>query len=355
MSSVMDNDKVSVYAELTRTMGIEVLAPDINLSGVHFLVEGNKIRFALSAIRNVGEVAIGRVVEVRERGGKFKSLLDFCCRVHLNDFTKRALENLIKAGCFDSIDRRRTALLASLNDAFQEGHKNRRDLESGQVGLFGEDETEQNFELAKVPERPKKEILAWEKDALGFYISSHPLEEFAEKFSNFATLRQIKNAEFPNGKKIKVGGIISEAKRLNTKKGDLMAFMTLEDFSDSLKVTIFPKVFQHCLNAVVPEEIVVVVGRVELQGDNWQILADEVIAAENYSPDFYLTVAAPLENPATYDRLGNIFERHKGGSSIFMNRLGKWKKLSSNIKISDSENLREELKNLLGAENVKIY
>ena len=354
MSSVMDNDRVSVYAEMTRSLGIEVLQPDINLSGVHFLVEENKIRFAMSAIRNVGEVAISRVVEVREQGGKFKSLVDFCRRVHLNDFTKRALENLIKAGCFDSISKRRTALLESLNDAFNEGYKSRREKESGQVGLFGEEVQEINFELPLIPERPKNEILAWEKEALGFYLTGHPLDAYADKIKNLISLKKIKDNNFETGKRVKIGGIIAEAKRFNTKKGDMMAFATLEDFLGSVKVVIFPSVFQTCMNAILPEEIVIVVGKVENSGDNVQILADKVIAAENYQPDFYLIIPPQFENNLFYDKLTEIFQKHKGSGAIFLQRSGKWKKLTDR-KIADSNELRAELKNLLGAENVKIY
>ena len=376
MSSVMDNDKVSVYAEMTRSLGIEVLPPDINLSGVHFQVEVErlkgekvesdnhsnfspfhlstcpppKIRFAMSAIRNVGEIAISRVVEVRERDGKFKSLTDFCRRVHLNDFTKRALENLIKAGCFDSISKSRTALLESLDDAFHEGYKSRRDLESGQVGLFGEVEQENNFELPLIPERPKSEILAWEKEALGFYLTSHPLDAFADKIKNLISLQKIKSKIFENGKRVKVGGIIADAKRLTTKRGDMMAFARLEDFTDSIKLTIFPQVFQNCMNSIVPEEIVIVSGKVEISSDAVQILADKVIAVEDYQPDIYLTITAQVD----FNKLTAIFDRHAGGSAIFLKQLGRWKKLTDK-KISYSLELGKELKNLLGAENVKIY
>ena len=354
MSSVMDNDKVSIYAEMTRSLGIEILVPDINLSGVHFLAEKNKIRFAMSAIRNVGEVAISRVVEERERGGKFKSLVDFCKRVHLNDFTKRALENLIKAGCFDSISKRRTALLESLNDAFHEGHKSRREKASGQVGLFGEEEQQQHFELPLIPERPENEILAWEKEALGFYLTGHPLDAYAGKIKNLISLKKIKDKEFAAGKRVKVGGIVSEAKRFNTKKGELMAFATLEDFLGSVKVVIFPNIFQTCVNEILPEEIIVVSGKVEFTADDVQILADKIVAAESYQPDFYLIIPERFENSLFYDKLAEIFKKHKGEGVIFLQRFGKWKKLKDK-KISYSDELCKELKNLLGDENVKIY
>ena len=317
---------------------------------IKLLTPHSSLLIIQKAIRNVGEIAISRVVEVRERGGKFKSLTDFCRRVHLNDFTKRALENLIKAGCFDSISKRRTALIESLDDAFHEGHKSRRDLESGQVGLFGEVVQENNFELPLIPERPKNEILAWEKEALGFYLTGHPLDAFADKIKNLISLQKIKSKAFENGKRVKVGGIITDAKRLTTKRGDMMAFATLEDFTDSIKLTIFPQVFQNCMNSIVPEEIVIVSGKVEISSDAVQILADKVIAVEDYQPDIYLTITAQVD----FNKLTAIFDRHKGGSAIFLKQFGKWKKLTDK-KISYSLELGKELKNLLGAENVKIY
>ena len=205
-----------------------------------------------------------------------------------------------------------------------------------------------------IPERPKNEILAWEKEALGFYLTGHPLDAYADKIKNLISLKKIKDKEFETGKRVKVGGIIAEAKRFNTKKGDMMAFATVEDFLGSIKVVIFPGVFQTCMNAILPEEIVVVSGKVEISADDVQILADKVVAAENYQPDFYLIIPADLENSLTYDKLTKIFDSHRGGGAIFLQRSGKWKKLTDK-KISYSVELREELKNLLGAENVKIY
>ena len=355
MSSVMDNDKVAVYIEMTQAMGIKVLGPDINLSGVHFTIDGESIRFALSAIKNLGEHVIKKVVEVRERGGKFTSLADFCSRVELKDFTRRALENLIKCGAFDGIDKRRTALLESFESAMAAGRMKQIDNARGQIGLFGDEEIQDGgYKIPDVEERPKKEILAWEKDILGFYISGHPLDEFAEKISNLTKLKDISDRKILNGKRVKVGGIITDAKRLMTKKGDMMAFLTLEDFSGSLKVTIFPAVFERCMNLILPDEIVIIGGKVELS-DEKQILADKITAAQNYLPDFYLTVPNELENSATYERLKKIFAGNRGGCEVYLNKRGKWQKLGGDKKISYDKKILEQLKNLLGEKNVKIY
>lgn len=355
MSSVMDNDKVSAYVELTRSMGIKVLGPDINLSGVHFTVEGDSIRFALSAIKNLGEHAIKKVVEIRERGGKFISLTDFCCRVDLQDFTRRALENLIKCGAFDGTDKRRTALLESLDSATAEGRRKKEEDARGQIGLFGEEEIKNiSYKIPEVVERPKNEILSWEKETLGFYLSGHPLDEFAEKISRLTKLKDIASGKIKDGKKIKVGGMIMDAKRFSTKKGDFMAFITLEDFSASLKVIIFPSVFERCMNLIVPDEIIIVSGKVQ-QDNEKNILADKVVAAKNYLPDFYLTVSEKFENPVTYKNLKKIFEENRGDCPVYLNKKGKWQKLGNDKKISEKENVISQLKNLLGKGNVKIY
>lgn len=355
MSSVMDNDKVAVYIEMTQAMGIKVLGPDINLSGVHFTIDGDSIRFALSAIKNLGESVIKKVVEVRERGGNFTSLENFCSRIELKDFTRRALENLIKCGAFDSIDKRRTALLESLESALAAGRSKQLDDARGQIGLFGDEEIhDSGYKIPDIPERPKKEILAWEKNILGFYISGHPLDEFSEKIFNLTKLKDISEGKILSGKRVKVGGIITESRRLTTKKGDMMAFATLEDFSGSLKITIFPAVFNRYMNLIVPDEIVIIGGKVEL-GDEKQILADKIISAQNYLPDFYLTVPDELENFSTYDELKKIFSKNRGDCEVYLKKRGKWQKLGNDKKIPYDKKIYEQLKNLLGEENVKIY
>lgn len=352
MSSVMDNDKVAVYVEMTRGMGIKVLQPDINLSGVHFTVENNSVRFALSAIKNLGANIIEKVVAIRESGGKFTSLADFCGRVDIKDFTRRALENLIKCGAFDSIDKRRTALLESLESAVAEGNRKKSEIESGQVGLFGEDEIlESGYKIPDIEERPKKEILAWEKETLGFYISGHPLDEFAEKISRLTPIKNISNLKV--GKKIKIGGTITDKKILTTKKGDFMAFITLEDFFANIKVTIFPQVFGKYENLIAKDEIIIIAGKVENINNSAQILADEIISAKNYLPDIYLTVTAEHEKIFVSERLMKIFVENNGGCHVYLNRFGKWKRLDK--KISDDEKVIGQLKNLLGDENVRLY
>ena len=356
LSAVMDSDKVFSYVELSRKMGIKVLPPDINLSSSHFFVENGAIRFGLSAIKNLGEPAVDGVIKVRESEGKFKSLIDFCRRVDLKNFTAKAMENLVKCGAFDSIDTRRTALLESLKDSVAEGFQKRKDDSRGQIGLFGETEIHETAKvLPNVKERPKNEILSWEKETLGFYFSGHPLDEFAEKFSDLIKVSDIKNNKIKDGRRVKVGGMVSEVKRLTTKRGESMAFLMLEDFSDNMKITVFPNVFYRVSNLLVPNEAIVVSGKAENLNDSWQILADAVTNAKNYTSEIYLKILPEKEKPETFEKLREIFANHSGKSFVYLNRRDKWQKLGNDYKISADKKTRSELENLLGGENVKFY
>lgn len=358
MTGTQDVEKIASYIELSRNMGIKILAPDINEGAANFTVEIGtsseslipKIRFGFAAIKTVSEMNVNNILKER-KFGKFKSLADFCGRLDSKQVPRRSIENLIKCGAFDSLDKRRTALLESLDSAMEAGSKRSQERRGGAIDLFSADELHEiNAELPNVKERSLKEILAWEKETLGFYISGHPLDEFREKFSN---LRSTKDLEKFIGKRVKVGGTITDVRRITTKKGDPMAFIKLEDFDGTIDITIFPNLFFANQRLLIPDEIVVVEGRVENSGDTIQILAEKITEAETYASDFWLTIPAQLETPATIDSLRKIFNDNVGWSQIFLNRRGKWKKLDK--KISDSPSLREELKTLLGKENVKLY
>ena len=161
MSSVMDSDKVAEYIELARRMGINVLGPDINISGTTFYVDNGAIRFGLAAIKNIGQAMIDSLVAVRNRGGKFKSLYDFCCRIDHRILSKKAIESLAKCGAFDSIDSRRTRQVAAVDSAVSAGQRYQNDMNSGQLNLFGDENFVEHFILPDVLEKSKRELLAW--------------------------------------------------------------------------------------------------------------------------------------------------------------------------------------------------
>ncbi|MBR2519936.1 MAG: DNA polymerase III subunit alpha [Selenomonadaceae bacterium] len=348
--SAVDADKVAAYVELSRNMGVKVLPPDINAGDVHFSVDDGAIRFGLSAIKSVRENASEKIIDERKRGGKFKSLEDFCARVDSKNCPRHSLENLIKCGAFNSVDSRRTALLESLDIAIASGAKKQLNRKRGAISLFGDDEIP--FKLLDVPERPKKEILAWEKEILGFYVSGHPLDDFRENFSGLMTSAEINDGKLL-GKRVKFGGIVTKLQRIMTKRGDPMAFMQVEDFCGKVEVTLFTNVFNATINVALPDEIVVVCGKVETKDDSILVIADSVIAAKDYAPDFYLTLPETLDTPATRDELKKIFVAHEGDRKIFLNRDGHWRRTLQ--KVSDTPAVRAALKNLIGEKNFRAY
>ena len=195
LTSIMDKtDKIPVYIRLCHQMKIRILPPDINSSAATFSIERGAIRFGLAAVRNVGENAIAVLEHVREEGGPFRSLVDFCTRVDLRILNKRAIESLIKCGAFDSLGIDRNHLLASLNAAVTDAARRQRDLLSGQIGLFGDEamaEIQQIGDFDDVPLCTPRERLIWEKEATGFYITGHPLEDNQETLSHLQPIGQI--------------------------------------------------------------------------------------------------------------------------------------------------------------------
>lgn len=349
LSSVMDSDRVGGYVELARRMGIEILPPDVNASGAHFEVEGEAIRFALSAIKNLGEDSMSSVVKERERSGKFTTLVDFCSRIDWKNFTKRGLENLIKAGAFDSIDSRRTALLASVDLAISEATIKQRDRDSRQGSLFGEMDMPAAYAVPDVPEKPRIEILGDEKEAFGFYMSGHPLDEFADKLAGLFQIDRIKRGDVPNGRRVRIGGIIDSVRQVTTRTGEMMAFLVLEDFHGRIRVTVFAKIFDRRTKVIREDAVVVVNGRVDISSDRIQILADDLINARDYVPETYLTVPPAV----SLDVLKNFLAENPGSSAVYLKNSGKWKYLG--VRIASDADFIDRLKNFIGAENVKLY
>ena len=355
LSSVMDSDKVPSYIELSRRMGISILPPDINASYANFSVDGEGIRFGLAAVRNVGEAVIQVIVENRREKGNFTSLMDFCKRVDLRALNRRSMESLIKCGAFDSTGANRAQLLAVLDQAMAEGVRAQKESASGQMGLFGEAELAPSveFRLPDIPEAPKKEILAWEKEMTGFYITGHPLDEYAQRIGGLFPIAKLKEGNLKDRKLVRVAGIILEVRRITTKKGDTMCFLILEDYTDRVSVTVFPKTFYQHVNLLIPDAAIVLQGRVDLSDDEPQLLAETMCSVEDYKPDYYLTIVEDMEKPEVYESLRNIFKKYHGDHAVFMQSHGKWQKTADTYWLKDGSEVREELEAVLGNGNVQ--
>ncbi len=293
LTSVGDKtDKVSVFINECRRMGIEVLPPDVNESMIHFTVVENRIRFGLRAVRNVGDKAIEGVIEEGKSNGRFQSLYDFCGRVDLRAVNRKVQESLIKAGAMDSFGWSRAKLLANLDDAMEYAGAAQREKASGQTSFFG---ASTGTELPKpkaieVEEFPKQKMLSLEREMLGLYISDHPLNEHKAALAKRGVTPV--SALVGCGDKVAiVAGIISQIKRITTKNNLPMAFVTLEDQTGQVEAIVFSKGYEACNPMLNQDELVVVKGKVTVKEEE---------GGEDEEPEFEVKIL--LEEAFTLDK-----------------------------------------------------
>lgn len=356
LTSVMDTDKVAGYIEQCRRMGIPILPPDINASEAYFTVDGTSIRFGLAAVRNVGENALKGMIAERQAGGPFRSLVDFCSRVNARTLSKRAIESLIRCGAFDSLGARRSQLLAVLDKALGEAARKQRDAQNGQMGLFGEEVLDEaaELDLPDIPEAPAEEILAWEKEATGFYITGHPLDRYKAVLSQLPGIRTLVSGAVQDRQVVRVGGMFTELKRITTRKGETMCFATLEDFTDSLEVTVFPRTFYDHVNLLAVDTAVVVQGHVDMTDDGVKLLADRLWPLDSYRLAYYVKIPAEKDVQETYDALEELFQAHHGDSVVYLFAGGRWRKTGAKDWLREGAGVKQALEDLLGRDTVHL-
>lgn len=358
LTSVMDTtDKVSAYIEQCRRMGISVLPPDVNASSVSFSVDGPAIRFGLAAVKNVGDAAMQNLEEERAAGGPFTSLMDFCSRIDMRTINKRVIESLIKCGAFDSIGAKRSQLLEVLSQTVDAAAVAQKDKASGQLGLFDDEEINgvSEIKLKDIPEVDRSTMLLWEKEITGFYITGHPLDEYADIINGFTGIGDILSGKLKDGKTVKMGGMVVSAKRIATKKGDTMCFLEVEDFSHSIEVVVFPKVFYSCVNSLEPDSAVMIAGKINYTDDGIKLLADRVCLLRDYKPDIYLAISAAHENEAVYKAVKNVLTTHQGDHIVFIYYSDRKKLIKTEraMWMDGSEEAIALLKEILGDDCVK--
>jgi DNA polymerase-3 subunit alpha len=276
-----DAKKIANAIAECKRMGVEVLGPDVNKSDRGFTVENGGVRFGLLAIKGIGEGPIGEIVRARSEGGPFKSLADFCTRVDPKYVGKGTLETLIKAGAMDSLaGGRRHVLLASVERAMQFGKSEREAKERGIMSLFGDMEEVSNaleFSLNEnAADIPRKQLLEWEKELIGVYITKHPLAYLSDLLKEKTTHTTADITEEMDRQKVVLGGMIKEARRITTKKGDTMCVVQLEDMYGTIGVTVFPKTYEETAEMWVEGTVVIVRGEVQVRRDEPGILCNSV-------------------------------------------------------------------------------
>ena len=283
MASVLTSEKIDVeriafLIEECKKMDIEVLPPNINESLKNFTVVPNekKIRFGLLAIKNVGNNIIEAVVEERKNNGPFTSIGDFINRVNSKDLNKKSMEALIKAGAFDAFNER-NQLLQNLEKLLEIARENQKNKSNGQIGLFASVATSTNNEIKLAEALPAQllEKLTWEKELLGLYVSSHPLHSFKKLFETKTTAISSIDKNMVN-KKIILGGLIYNVKKIITKTGKPMLFMKLEDLTAKTEIVIFPNLLEAKPECLQENKIVFIAGRVDNRNGEIKIVADDV-------------------------------------------------------------------------------
>ncbi len=370
LTSVIDNpNKVSEYIMSCRSMGIQILPPDINEGESGFSVSGNEIRYALTAIKSVGRPVIEAVVTERRARGPYTNLEDFITRMSDKEVNKRAIEHFIKAGAMDSLGGTRKQFMSvyiQIMDRIQHDKKNNM---AGQMSLFdivSEDQKE-DFEvkMPDVGEYSKEMKLAFEKEVLGIYISGHPLEEYQEMWrrnitnttADFMMDEESGEVAAQDGRIVTIGGMIAEKKIKYTKNERVMAFLQVEDLLGSIEVIVFPGQYEKFGKEIVEDNKVFIRGRVSLEEEkDGKLICEQITPFENVTRKLWIKFATKEEYEGRKEELFDALRQSEGKDSvvIYVAQPKMMNALPRNWNVHAGEELVERLTKLYGAENVKV-
>ncbi len=370
MTSVMDKaSKVSDYVNVCRQMDIGILPPDINDSERDFSVSGGKIRYALLAIKSVGRTMIEAIVNEREQNGPYQSLKDFCERMQGGELNKRAVENFIKAGAFDSFGYTRRQQMMVYDKIMDRIASDRKKAMTGQMSLFdfAPDEDKSAFEIAypQVGEYERAEKLAYEKEVLGIYVSGHPLEDYAEELRRRATAlttdfnpdEEDEESGLMDGQLVTVGGMISSKKLKVTKNNRMMAFLTLEDLVGSVEVLVFPNDYEKNKHLLEMDEKVLVRGRVSVsEAQPGKLICERIEPLGRTPRELWIQFPSKADFQTNEQKLFEIIVNDDGDDEIviFCRAEKTIKKLPRVNNIHINDDLLARLEENFGRDNVKV-
>ena len=367
ISSVMDSaSKLYLYVSEAKSMGIKVIAPDVNLSYQKFFAKEGKIIFGLSGIKNLGINFINAIIAARESDGKFLNFKDFLERVEAYDsraLNKKGLESLIKAGAFDSMEYARSKLMAVYEKAMTNVHEGQKINVKGQMNLLDMADESKNqtsdITFPDISEYPKNVKLSLEKDVLGFYISDHPLSEASDKLKNTINFRtnyrdeltgqQILNLD---SRFVTMAGIITNKSEIMTKKRSLMAFVNIEDLYGSIEVVIFPETYKQYRHLIEDDKVVLVKGKLQVDDDDVKLLSQEFVDLENLDfKTLYLKT-----DYKEYNGLIEVLKDYSGQTPVVVYFADRKKsfKLDKRLWVDTSSQNIKKLEQFLGKENVKL-
>ena len=416
MTSVIDNStKVAEYVMACRQMGIDILPPDVNEGEYGFSVSGNAIRYGLSAIKSLGRPVIEALVNERSENGKFKNLRDFIERMG-KEANKRTIENFIKSGAFDCFEGNRRQQMLVYSQIVDDVARNEKNSLTGQMSLFDfvDEETKAEFEIKMpgVPEYGKKELLAFEKEVLGIYVSGHPLDEYIDMWNKYTTARtsdfepededaqqpqmaeraqnvlRVDMSEYMNtpggvkdyvpdyvdvgspsdeggrdkgalrdGDEVTIGGIITDKTVKSTKTNQLMAFVTVEDMYGTVEVIVFPRSYNDNRAKLEVDEKVFISGRVSLEADaKGRVILNRVITFDEVPRKCWIQFEDMEQFRQKEQRLYDIIRTSDGhdGIVVYCRKEKQMKKLPMSCNVCIDDELKKALMAEFGEDNVKV-
>ena len=369
MTSVIDNStKVSEYILVCRQMGIQILAPDINESVGVFSVSDGAIRYGLNAIKSVGKPVIEELIREREAGGPFKDLADFIDRTSGKEVNKRTVENFIKAGAFDSFGANRRQMMMIYGQMMDDAAQKKKKDFAGQMSLFDfaaeEDKASFKVKIPDVAEYSKEDLLAFEKEVLGFYISGHPLEEYEEQWKNGIShvttdFLPVEEGELPkvhDGERAIVGGMITAKTMKATKTNKMMAFLNVEDLVGNVEVIVFPRDYEKNAALLNVDSKVFVSGRISAEEDKAsKLIMEKIVPFAVASKELWIQFADMEEYQRRERDLYRLLMDSEGDDQVVIyvkkEKMKKVLPMSRNVRVN--EELLEKLYREFGEKNVK--
>ncbi len=365
-----NTDKVVEYVSEANRMNINILPPNINKCYAKFTVEDKtSIRFGLLAVKNVGRGAIDSIVEARDKYGEFNNFFEFCERLDLRLANRKVMESLIKCGALDIFDLHRSQLMSILDDCLSEASRLQKERNKGQLSFFdsavpGQEDSSFERKTPQAPqikEWPEIQLLAFEKDILGFYVTGHPLARYSHLLRMFSSCSISHLNERTDGEDILLVGLINKAKYTTTRaKNEKMAILKLEDLGAMVEILVFPSAFRQCSTSIVPNNVVLLRGKLSLKEDQPKILANSILPIEQV---FSLVTSININ---LFGLRENIFETvkdklagHPGTIPVYLHLNTPQKKkvrilVGNQLYVSSNEALIKELDELLGQERLSL-
>ncbi len=370
LTSDMDNtDRVVKYINECRELNIPILPPDVNESDKTFSVVGDKIRFGLAAVKNVGTGAIDSTIEIRGRNGKYNSLQDFCERVDLSRVNKRVVESLIKCGAFDFTGDSRASMTEGLNQVFEIAQRTQKDRQSGQESIFGildnaaTSSRKAIFQLPELAEWDESEKLRLEKESIGFYITGHPLEKYLPELRKFTTTTSSTVLECRDGEQIIIGGVVTSLRKKLTKKGEQMGFFRLEDLEGAIEVVLVPIVFQKYSQLLTEDLPVLIKGVVTVSEEELPKLRTDTIkplSSTSSCEQCLIELRAAILRRQTIHQLQQVLLQHHGDCPVIFKYIDSDNtitriKAGPRFTVLPSEQLKHQLEMLIGENSVFLF